>query len=112
MRLRVFTELPPLLESIGSSRQVEEKQIRQLIAYLKQSLEDGDVEEFSWIEGKEIIADVLTKQGSRREEMDALMERNVFGQAQNKDNFVKYVNEEISIKNFTTKQTKGGDERR
>ena len=79
---------------------------------MKQSLEDGDVEEFSWIEGKEIIADVLTKQGSRREEMDALMERNVFGQAQNKDNLVKYVNDEISIKNLTMKQTKGGDERR
>ena len=53
--LRVFTDLRPLLDSIGSSRQVEEKQIRQLIAYLKPSLEDDNVEEFSWIEGKEII---------------------------------------------------------
>ena len=44
--------------------------------------------------------------------MDALMERNVFGQAQNKDNLVKYVNDEIFIKNLTMKQTKGGDERR
>ena len=40
----------------------------------------------------------MTKQGSRREEMDELMERNVFEQAQNKDNLVKYVNDEISIK--------------
>ena len=44
-----------LLESIGSSRQMEEKQMRQLISYLKQSLEDVDVEEFEWIEGREII---------------------------------------------------------
>ena len=42
--LRVFTYSHPLSESIGSSTQVEEKRIRQLIAYLKQSLGDGDVE--------------------------------------------------------------------
>ena len=46
---------------------MEEKLIGQLIAYSKQSFEDRDIEELSWIERKEIIADVLTKQGFRRE---------------------------------------------
>ena len=46
---------------------------------------------------------ILTKQGSRREDMDSLMEKNVFEQAQNKDNLVKFVNDEISIKNMTIK---------
>ena len=89
---------------------MEEKEIRQIIAYLKQSIEDRDVEEFSWIEGKEIIADVLTKQGSRREDMDGFIEKNMFRQAQNMDNLVKCIYDEISIKNLTTKQLKGGDE--
>lgn len=61
---------------------------------------------FSWIEEKDIIADVSTKQGSRREDMDSLMEENVFDQAQNKNNLVKYINHKISIKNFTTKRKK------
>ena len=82
-----------------------------MIAYLKQSLEDGDVEEFPWIDKKAIVANVLRKQGSRREDMDSLMENNVFQQAQNRDNLVKYTNNEIRIKNLMTKQLKGGDEK-
>ena len=38
------------------------------MAYLKPCLEDRNVDMFAWIEGKEIVADVLTKQGSRRDE--------------------------------------------
>ena len=76
--LKVFTDSRPLLESIRSSNQIAEKSLRQSIAYLKQSLEDGDVEEFSWIEGKEIVADVLTKQGSKREALNEIMKDNIF----------------------------------
>ena len=104
--LRSFTDSRPLLESIGSSNQVAEKALRQSIAFLKQSLEDSNVKEFSWIEGKEIVADVLTKQGSRREVLDELIRNNIFQHALNKDNLVKYENDEISIKNLSTKKTK------
>ena len=64
-----------------------------------------------WIDGKYIIVDVLTKQGSTREDMHELIENNVFEQALNKENLVRYLNEEISIKILTMKETKGGDER-
>ena len=70
---RVFMDLIPILESIGSSGQVEEKSLRQSVAALKQSLEDGDVSRFSWITGVEIVADVFTKQGSERETLDEIM---------------------------------------
>ena len=43
VRTRIFTDSRPLLESIGSSGQIEEKNLRQSIKYLKQSLENGDV---------------------------------------------------------------------
>ena len=36
------------------------------MAYLKQSLEDEEVTDYSWIQGEEIVADILTKQGSKR----------------------------------------------
>ena len=51
----------------------------------------------------EIIADVLTKQGSRKEDLDGWMEKNVFRQAINKDILAKCMNDEIYSKNFTTK---------
>ena len=47
VRLKIFTDSRPLLESIGSSNQVAEKALRQSMAFLKQSLEDGDIKEFS-----------------------------------------------------------------
>ena len=41
------------------------------MAYLKQCLEDKEVDLYAWIDSKEIVNDVLTKQGSKR---DALYE--------------------------------------
>ena len=49
LKVKVFTDSRPLLESLGSSGQVEEKLLRQPIASLKQSLEEGEISQFSWI---------------------------------------------------------------
>ena len=105
--LRVFTDSRPLLESIGSSNQVAEKALRQSVVSLKQTLEDGDVESFSWIEGKDIVADILTKQGSKREALDEVMKGNIIENALDDNNLVNYRNGEILISNLTTKSTKG-----
>ena len=43
IRTRIFLDSRPLLESIGSSGKIKEKQLRQSMAYLKQSLEDSDI---------------------------------------------------------------------
>jgi hypothetical protein len=101
---RIYTDSRPLLESIGSSSQVAEKALRQSIAFLKQALEDGEIEQYSWIEGTEIVADVLTKQGSYKDSLDEIIKENRFRHAQNKDNLVTYENDEITIKNLTTKK--------
>jgi len=103
---RMFTDSRPLLESIGSSGQVEEKSLRQSVAALKQNLEDGEVDRFSWVAGTEIVVDVFTKQGSEREFLDEIVTGNVFRHAQNMDNLVIYENKEIQIKNLITKAGK------
>ena len=61
----MFTHLTPL--SIKSSNQIKKKVLRQSVAFLKQSLEDGDVKYFGLIEGKDIVADVLIIQRDQRE---------------------------------------------
>ena len=63
---RMFTNLRPLLASLGSSGQIEEKALRQSLAALKQNLEDGEMNSFSWIAGTKIVADIFMKQGSQR----------------------------------------------
>ena len=52
VKTRVFTESRSLLESIGSSGQTEEKALRQSVAYLKQSLEEGEILGYSWSSGR------------------------------------------------------------
>ena len=46
---------------------VGRKALHQSVVFLKQNLEDEEVESFAWKEGKDIIAGVFTKQGSNRE---------------------------------------------
>ena len=106
IKTRLFTDLRPLLESIGSSGQIEEKALRQSVSYLKQSLEDEDVLAYSWIPGEEIVADILTKQGSRREALEEILARNVFRHAQTEDNLVTYEEDEFKIQNLVTKKDK------
>ena len=72
IQTRIFTDSQPLLESIGSSGQIEEKALRQSVASLKQMLEEGEISRYSWIEGKEIVADVFTKMGSMRESLEEI----------------------------------------
>ena len=70
------------MESIGSSGQIEEKALRQSIAYLKQALEEGEITGYSWIQREEIVADVFTKQGSKRDALGEIMDQNKFEHAQ------------------------------
>ena len=80
VKTRIFTDSRPLLELIGSSGQIEEKQLRQSVAYLKQELEDGEILGYSWIQGEEIVADIFTKQGSKGEALDEIVRENIFRQ--------------------------------
>ena len=106
MKVRLFTDSCPLLESIGSSGQMEEKALRQLVAYLKQSLEDEEVMAYSWIQGEEIVADILTKQGSKCEALGEILVRNKFKHAKTEDNIVTFEEHEFQIRNRLTKKDK------
>ena len=106
IKTRLFTDLHPLLESIGSSGQIEEKALRQSVSYLKQSLEVEDVLAYLWIPGEEIVADISTKQGSRHEALEEILVRNVFRHTQTEDNLVIYKEDEFKIQNLVTKKDK------
>ena len=106
IEVKMFTDSRPLLESIGSSGQIEEKALRQSVACLKQALEDEEVKDYAWIQGEEIVADVLTKQGSTREALDEIIKKNKFRNAHSQDNRVTFEGNEFKIRNRTTKKDK------
>ena len=103
LKVKVFTDSRPLLESLGSSGQVEEKLLRQSIASLKQNLEDGEISQYSWISGHKIVADIFTKQGSEREALEEILIDNEFRNSLSSDNMVIYEDGEIKIRNPITK---------
>ena len=107
IKTRLYTYSRPLLESLGSSGQIEEKALRQTVAYLKQGLEDEEVLAYSWIPGEEIVAHVMTKQGSTREALEEIMVKNNFEHMNTGFNMVTFEDDEFKIRNLVTKREKG-----
>ena len=94
IKTRVFTDSRTLFESIGSLGQIEEKALRQSIAYLKQALEEGEIIGYSWIQGEEIVADIFTKQGSKRDALGEIIDHIRFRHSQTQDNLVAFEGDE------------------
>ena len=82
---------------------VAEKGLRKAVAYLKEHLKLGSVEKYAWIEGKDIVADILTKTGSKRTEIDEIMLEGYFRNALDERNCVKYRNGKVKIEGLATK---------
>ena len=62
LEIKLFTDNKPLLDSIASSKQVENKMMREVIADMKEKLVEKKVSSYEWIETKKIVADILTKE--------------------------------------------------
>ena len=60
----VVTDSKPLIDSINSSRQVENKLLRPLVKFMKQTLDSGMIRSIRWCNTKVCIADILTKKAS------------------------------------------------
>ena len=61
--VEVNLDAQSLLDSIESTKQLEEKTLSHIIAAFKQNIEDGEVKSFNKVNTKEMYADILTKPG-------------------------------------------------
>ena len=52
-----------LLDTLKSTKQVEEKTVRHIVAWIKQQIEEKRVQSVDWVCSEEQLADVLTKSG-------------------------------------------------
>jgi hypothetical protein len=102
--IKVFVDSRPLLESIGSVHQVENKLLRNNITIMKNTLYEGTVFSYSWLDSNEMLADIFTKDVLKTADLMALIKDNVFLRAQNKDNLVVCVSGEIKFLNKTNKR--------
>ena len=73
VEVKIFTDSKPLLDSVASSKQVEKKMMRPVIADMKEKLIDGSVGSYRWIETKKMVADLLTKEKLDTVDMDDII---------------------------------------
>ena len=102
--IKIYTDSIPTLESIASTKQVEQRLLRNCYADLKDRLRNGEVECFVWLDTQDMVADLLTKQS--RENLDILdiVRDNTFRMSNAEDNKVSYESKEITITNRKTKK--------
>ena len=104
MPIKLFTDSKPLLESISSTHQVEEKLLRNSITDMKDSLYENRVTSFSWLDGeKDMVADVMTKECKDNNDLADIMLRNKFRNVFSEDNMVKNKDGEIKMFNRRNK---------
>ena len=60
----VRTDSKSLIDSIDSSRQIDDKLLRPTIKWMKQMLDGKHVRTIRWVDGTSCIADILTKPGA------------------------------------------------
>ena len=97
--VRVYTDSLPLLESIASSKQVDQRLLRNTMCDLKQKLMDSEVSAYSWIDTKSMTADILTKEGGDIENILEVVRENTFRKSNNEDNMVVFRDNEMMLMN-------------
>ena len=100
MKVRLFTDSEPTLESIASSRQVERKTLRHTIVDLKERLVDREIYTYLWLPTQEMLADVLTKEMKIPQALEEIILKNQISIPRPLMNEVKAVGTEIRMINI------------
>ena len=100
IKVRLFTDSEPTLESIASSKQVERKTLRPTIVDLKERLVDRDIHSYSWLPTQDMLADVMTKEMRLPQALENIFLKNEFSLPQPLVNEVKAVGTEIRMVNI------------
>ena len=100
MKVRLFTDIEPMLESIASSRQVERKTLMPTLLDLKERLVDRDSQSYSWLPTQDMLADILMKELLIPQALEDVILKNKISLPQPLVNEVKAVGPEIRMVNI------------
>ena len=88
--VQIYTDSKPLLDSISSTKQVEQRLLRNTLTDLKKKLEEQFVSQYSWIDTKSMTADILTKEGGDIENILEVVRENIFRKANFPQNVIMF----------------------
>ena len=103
--VRLFTDSEPTLESIASTRPIETKRLRNQVQELKEVLLNGEVESFAWLSSKDMLADALTKEMKMNQDLEDLLNKNIFHLSKSSVNEVKAIEDELRMFNIRNRKT-------
>ena len=86
---------------IGSTKQIEEKMLRNSIVDFKEDLEQGNVNSYNWLATKDMLADILTKECRKNSQIIDVMSKNTFENAISEKNSVTLGDGKIKMTNKT-----------
>jgi hypothetical protein len=102
--VKLYTDSKPLLESISSTHQIEEKQLRNTITDMKDMLQDKRVSTFCWLDTRDMVADALTKETKPNEDLESMVLEGKFRNSDKEDNKVICEDREVKMINRKNKK--------
>ena len=105
--IKLFTDSLPTLESIASTKQVEQRLLRNSYTELKERLENGEILMYVWLDTNDMLADILTKDSKDNIDVHDVTRENKFWLGNVEDNMVAFNDGEITIKNRREKNKEG-----
>ena len=102
--VKLFTDSRPTLESIASAKQVERKLLRNAVTDLKEKLIEKEVESYSWLDTKDMIADILTKECKENDAITDILSKGKLRVASNEENLVHFENGAFKLENVKIKE--------
>ena len=101
VEIKIYTDSKPLLDSVASSKQVEKKMMRPIIADMKDKLIDKSIVSFKWLRTDQMVADMLTKERTDTRMMDGIIMENRFDGVSSEMNKVLCIGGELRMVNRT-----------
>ena len=105
-----YADSEPTLESVASTKPIETKRLRNQIQELKEVLIEGEVDSFSWLPAKSMIADMLTKEMKMLDTVQNLKLKNEFSLPPTDVNKVKSEGDELRMYNIRNRKPSSTDD--
>jgi hypothetical protein len=87
--VKLYTDSKLMLESIGSTHQIEEKQLRNGITDIKDMFSEGKISAFCWLDrDTDMVADALTKETKFNMDLISIVIDGRFRSSDKEDNMV------------------------
>ena len=102
--VRCFTDNKPLLETIASTKSPVNKDLNDVIRYLKDKLSWQEVTSYSWLPTKRMVSDFLTKQMKPGGEVWDIFRHGKWEDGSTRYNIVQKKGHEFTLSNPTNKE--------